>query len=81
MCGWANPSGDGPGGTPFSLAAGPLNRLPGADTYEDAAAATAAQTPRLATGLAYYATHGALPAGVTTLPARAAATRACQGEA
>ena len=81
VCGWTNPSGDGPGGTPFSLADGPLNRLPGADTYEDAAAATAAQTPRLATGLAYYAAHGALPAGVTTLPVRAAATRACQGEA
>ncbi len=80
-CGWVNPSADGPGGTPFSLANGPLNQLPGADYYEDAAAATAAQTPRLATGLAYYATHGALPAGTTTLPARAAATRGCQGEA
>jgi hypothetical protein len=79
-CGWANPSGDGAGGTPFSLAGEPLNRLPAADSYEDAAAATAGQTPALAADLAYYASHGALPGGVTKLPSQAGPRRACAGE-
>jgi hypothetical protein len=76
-CGWADPSGEGAGGTPFVLSSAPLNRLPGVDSYEDAAAATASQTPKLAAGLAYYATHGRPPAGVTTLPAAAAPARVC----
>ena len=79
-CGWANPSGDGAGGTPFSPAAGPLDKLPGAGVYENAAAATGAQTATLASGLAYYAAHGALPAG-KSLPSRAAAQRTCAGKA
>jgi len=80
-CGWANPSGDGAGGTPFSPAAGPLDKLPGAGVYENAAAATGAQTPQLASGLTYYATHGALPAGTKSLPSRANAQRSCAGKA
>jgi hypothetical protein len=80
-CGWANPSGDGAGGTPFSLAGEPLNRLPAVDFYEDAAAATAGQTPALAADLAYYASHGALPGGVKKLPSQAGPRRACAGEA
>jgi PKD domain/CHAP domain len=79
-CGWTNPSGEAGGGTPFDLASEPLNRLPGVDLYEDGAAATAAQTPQLAAGLAYYATHGALPAEVTKLPAAADPKRACSGK-
>jgi len=78
-CGWSNPSGEGAGGTPFDLASEPLDQLPGVDLYENAAAATAAQTPALATDLAYYATHGALPAGPTTLPAQGAPARICAG--
>ena len=62
-------------------AAGPLDKLPGAGGYENAAAATASQTPKLAAGLAYYAIHGALPSGVSSLPARAAAQRTCAGKA
>jgi hypothetical protein len=80
QCGWANPSADGAGGTPFSPTAGPLNRLPGVDTYEDGAAATAAQTPALATDLAYYTTHGTLPAGVTKLPPDASPEHVCAGQ-
>jgi hypothetical protein len=80
-CGWANPSGDGAGGSPFSPAAGPLDKLPGARMYENAAAATGSQTPKLASGLAYYATHGALPAGTKSLPSRAGAQRTCAGKA
>jgi hypothetical protein len=78
-CGWSNPSGQGAGGTPFDLASEPLNQLPGVDLYENGAAATASQTPALATDLAYYATHGKLPAGVTTLPARGTPVRVCAG--
>jgi hypothetical protein len=80
VCGWDNPSGDIPGSTPFYIAGGPLNQLPGAGAFEEAAAATAAQTPALATDLAYYATHGALPGGVTTLPPEAGAQYACSGQ-
>jgi hypothetical protein len=79
-CGWADPSGEGAGGTPFDLASAPLNRLPGVDLYEDAAAATTSQTPSLSADLAYYATHGTLPAKVTKLPAAAAPARTCSGQ-
>jgi hypothetical protein len=79
QCGWANPSADGAGGTPFSPVAGPLDRLPGVSTYENAAAATASRTPPLAAGLAYYATHGTLPPGATKLPPPATPAHACSG--
>jgi len=78
-CGWANPSGEGAGGTPFDLASEPLDQLPGTDLYENAAAATASRTPSLAADLAYYATHGTRPAGVTTLPAQGTPARICAG--
>ena len=74
------PSGDGPGGTPFSLAAGPSTGSP---------ARIPTKTPPLPPprrrpgwrrpGLLRHARRA--PCRVTTLPARAAATRACQGEA
>jgi len=78
-CGWSNPSGEGAGGTPFDLASEPLDQLPGVDLDENGAAATASQTPALATDLAYYATHGKLPAGVTKLPAQGTPARVCAG--
>ena len=78
-CGWANPSGAFRGSTPFYIAGGPLNSLPGADAYEEAAPAIASQTPSLAADLAYYAVHGTLPAGVTALPTAAAPQFACAG--
>jgi hypothetical protein len=78
-CGWANPSGEGAGGTPFDLASEPLDQLPGVDEYENAAAATATATAPLAVDLAYYATHGTLPSGVTTLPAQGTPARVCAG--
>ena len=79
-CGWSNPSGEGAGGTPFDLSTEPLDQLPGVDLYENGAAATASQTPALATDLAYYATHGTLPATETMRPAAAAPVRACSGQ-
>lgn len=82
VCGWPDPSNEDGGSTPFFIAGGsarPLNSLPGQDAYEEAAAKTASQTPALATDLAYYATHGALPAGVTTPPAEANPVFACSG--
>jgi PKD repeat protein len=79
VCGWANPSGDIPGSTPFYIVTGPRGTLPGAGGYEDAAARTTAQTPQLAADLAYYAVHDALPPGVTALPAVAGPQYACAG--
>jgi hypothetical protein len=79
LCGWTNPSALPAGSTPFFYYLGPLNTLPGADAFVDAASDTAADTQALATDLAYYALNGALPAGVTSLPAAAAPPYACVG--
>jgi hypothetical protein len=78
-CGWANPSALPAGSTPFSYDLGPLNTLPGVDTFVNSAAATAASTQALATDNAYYALNGKLPAGVTSLPAAVGPTRTCVG--
>ena len=79
VCGWANPSGLPAGGSPFSYYLGPLNSPPGADAFVNAASDTAADTLALATDLAYYALNGALPAGVTSLPAAIGPSYACTG--
>ena len=78
-CGWANPSTDIPGSTPFDYVTRPLNALIPAGLFMDGAAATASLTPQRATDLAYYAVHGTLPPGVTTVPTAAPAVRACSG--
>jgi hypothetical protein len=80
QCGWGNPSGDSAGGTPFSIAAAPLNHRPALGYYENAAAATTSQTPALAASLAWYALYGALPAGVKKLPAAAVPEHVCAGK-
>jgi PKD repeat protein len=79
VCGWTNPSGLPAGSTPFYYYLGPLDTLPGADAFVDAASDTAADTQALATDLAYYALNGALPAGVTQLPAAIGPAYACSG--
>lgn len=63
-CGWANPSQDDPGSTPFGNVNRPLN-VTLTNLFIVGAAATASQTPQRADDLAYYAVHGALPAGAT----------------
>jgi hypothetical protein len=78
-CGWANPSVGISGSTPFYDVTGPWDTLPGAGAFEDAAAATAPQAQQRVTDLAYYALHGALPPGVTSVPAAASAVDACSG--
>jgi len=78
-CGWANPSVDIPGSTPFDYVTRPLNALIPAGLFMNAAAATASLTPQRAADLAYYAVHGTLPPGVTTVPAAALAANACSG--
>jgi hypothetical protein len=79
VCGWANPSALPAGSTPFYYYLGPLNTLPGADGFVNAASDTAADTQALATDLAYYALNGTLPAGVTSLPAAVGPPYACVG--
>ncbi len=49
-----------------------------AGPFMDATAA-AAPTRQRAADLAYYAVHGALPPGVTSVPAAARPARACLG--
>ena len=79
VCGWANPSTDIPGSTPFYDVTGPLDTLPGAGAFENGAAASASLAQQRVTDLAYYAVHGALPPGVTSVPAAASAVYACSG--
>lgn len=78
-CGWANPSTDIPGSTPFDYVTRPLNALIPAGLFMNGAASTASLTPQRAADLAYYAAHGTLPPGVTSVPAAAPAVRACSG--
>jgi hypothetical protein len=80
-CGWANPSAVDPGSTPFDYVTAARTTLPGAELFLNGAAATASQGPARAADLAYYATHGVLPPGVTTVPKAAAASRTCLGSA
>jgi PKD repeat protein len=80
-CGWANPSAVDPGSTPFDYVTAARTTLPGAELFANGAAATVSQGQQRATGLAYFATHGALPTGETTLPAAAHAARTCLGSA
>jgi hypothetical protein len=80
VCGWANPSDAFPGSTPFLLVSPPVDQLPGADNIEEAAGSSASQTANLAYDLAYYALHGKLPPGVTSLPAEASPQFTCSGK-
>jgi PKD domain/CHAP domain len=80
VCGWANPSDAFAGSTPFLLVNPPVDQLPGASNFEEAAGSTASQTAHLADDLAYYALNGELPPGVTALPAEANPEFACSGE-
>jgi len=80
VCGWANPSDAFPGSTPFNLVNPPIDQLPGASNFEEAAGSTSAQTGQLADDLAYYALNGQLPTGVATLPAEANVQFTCSGQ-
>lgn len=79
VCGWANPSALPADSTPFFYFLGPINTLPGADAFVNAASGTAANTQALATDLAYYALNGTLPPGVTSLPPAVGPPFACLG--
>jgi hyaluronoglucosaminidase len=79
VCGWDNPSGLPGGSTPFYYGTTPVNSVPPMDEYVNGAGQTAADTAALSAGLAYYAAHGTLPPGVTSLPAAAAPVYACSG--
>jgi hyaluronoglucosaminidase len=79
VCGWTAPDGIGAGSTPFYYTTAAQNSLPPVDEYVNGAGQTAADTAGLAADLAYYAVHGAFPAGVTTPPAAVGAQYACVG--
>ena len=79
VCGWDNPSGLPGGSTPFYYGTTPVNSVPPMDEYLNGAGQTAADTAALSAGLAYYAAHGTLPPGVTSLPAAAAPVYGCSG--
>jgi hypothetical protein len=78
-CGWANPSTDIAGSTPFYDVTGAWDTLPGAGAFVNAAASSAPLAQQRATDLAYYAVHGTLPPGATSVPAAATPVYACSG--
>jgi hypothetical protein len=80
-CGWANPSGEDPGTTPFFYYLGPIDQLQGAGAFVNSAAATGSTTEQLAADDAYYAVNGVLPPGVTvsSMPPAVGAADACAG--
>jgi cell wall-associated NlpC family hydrolase len=79
-CGWANPSEDGTGSTPFNVVSGLQDGPPGATNFEEAAGATESDTAALADDLAFYAVHHRLPAAATVLPSLATPELLCRGE-
>ena len=76
-CGWANPSQDDPGSTPFANVERPLN-VTLTNLFIVATAATASQETAAADDIAYYAVNGALPTGAT-LPTLAYPGHTCLG--
>jgi PKD domain len=81
VCGFPNPSALPAGSTPFYYDLGPINTLPGADAFVNSASDNAADTQALTTDNAYYALHGTLPPGVTTMPEAVGPPYACAGSA
>ena len=79
VCGWTAPDGIGAGSTPFYYTTAARNALLPMDEYENGAGQTAASTAARAADLAYYAAHGAFPAGVTAPPPAIGAQYACVG--
>ncbi len=78
-CGWADPSGDDAGTTPFYYYVPPFYGLPGADAFVDATAASSSEAVAAATDATYYALNDALPTGVTSIPALAGPDFLCEG--
>jgi hypothetical protein len=78
-CGWANPSQDDPGTTPFNYVVRPLN-VTLTNLFLVGEAATASDSQARTDDLAYYAVHGALPAGAT-IPTIANPGYTCLGSA
>ena len=79
QCGWNNPAGQAGGSTPFQLSSAPMDTLPGADYYENAAGSTATDTLYIAAAFAYYALHGSLPSNFSTYPTPISPSPTCSG--
>ncbi len=75
-CGWA---GHSTGSTPFELSSYPIDTLPGANYYENAAGSDRTATLYLATVFAYYAVNGTTPPNYTNLPTPGAPVSTCSG--
>ena len=79
VCGWPNPSAVDPGSTPFDYVTAPRTTPPPAGLFLNSAAADSSQVQQRAVDLAYFAVHGSLPPGQSTVPAAARATYTCLG--
>ena len=81
VCGWTDPSAEDGGSTPYDYVTAARTTLPGAGLFLNGSAATASQGPQRVADLTYYALHGTLPSGQTSVPAPARAVYACAGSA
>jgi FOG: PKD repeat len=80
VCGWPNPAGEIAGGTPFGYTVAPTTAWPGAELYLNGLASATGSNADRVDDLAYYATHGALPPGVTAVPAAGRPAYTCSGQ-
>jgi PKD domain-containing protein/CHAP domain-containing protein len=78
-CGWANPSGDDAGTTPFYYQVAPWYGLPGVDAFVNATAKSSSKAVAAAKDATYYALNDKLPAGVTSMPALTGSNNECEG--
>lgn len=77
-CGWTNPGLTGAGSTPFELVTtAPVDQVPDANYYENAAGANRYDTLKLAIMYAYYAVNGSYPPGYGTPPTNYGAGDTC----
>ncbi|GAB3808588.1 hypothetical protein GCM10028798_34780 [Humibacter antri] len=81
VCGWENPSAEIAGSTPYDYVTAARTTLPGADLFLNGSAATSASGPQRVADLTYFAAHGVLPPGQTSVPTPARAVYACAGSA
>ncbi len=80
-CGWTNPDGSPAGETPFETVASPVDSLPGANYYENAAGPDNLGTIEIAAAFAYYAVNGHFLEGYSSYPTPSTPSDTCAGSA
>lgn len=78
-CGWSNPANQPGGHTPFIMINTPLDTMPGANYFVNAAGVSALDTLQIACARVYYAVTGRTPTAFTTVPKVLTPAERCVG--